>query len=78
MHSYRRLSGLTPAIPLHHSASTFSDSSVLGYIAQLAFLIFELSRGLSVCDIVGEVLTYTNPRLVAEKGANVHPSEAGE
>ena len=31
----------------------FSDSSVLGYIAQLAFLISKLSCGLSVCDISG-------------------------
>ena len=27
---------------------------------------------------VGEVLTYKNPRPVVEKGANAHPSEAGE
>jgi len=26
----------------------------------------------------GEVLTYKNPRLAAEKGANARPSEAGE
>jgi len=27
---------------------------------------------------MGEVLTYTNPRPVAEEGANARPSEAGE
>ena len=38
MHSCRRLSGLTPVIPLHVCSSTFSDSSVPGSITLLAFL----------------------------------------